>query len=77
MSGDVYLKSRQQLVENKRFRRPDTSHIPSLDSGLGNTSKSVIKRYTGDKIKGIGVLHKSNLVPVFSKEEAEDQAKMR
>lgn len=33
--------------------------------------------YTGDKILGIGVRHKSGLEPVFSKEQAEDLAKMR
>jgi hypothetical protein len=33
--------------------------------------------YTGDKILGIGTLHKSNAVPVFSVEEAQDMAKMR
>jgi hypothetical protein len=34
-------------------------------------------RYTGDKIIGIGTLHKSNAVPIFSEEEARDQATMR
>ena len=33
--------------------------------------------YTGDKMIGIGTLHKSNAVPVFSSEEASDMAKMR
>jgi hypothetical protein len=28
-------------------------------------------------IKGIGTMHKSNAVPIFSNEEAEDIAKMR
>jgi hypothetical protein len=35
------------------------------------------KVYTGDKMLGIGTLHKSNAVPVFSQEEALDMAKMR
>jgi hypothetical protein len=33
--------------------------------------------YTGDKMKGIGTLHKSNAVPIFTAEEAIDQANMR
>ena len=36
-----------------------------------------VQQYTGDQIVGIGTMHKSNAVPVFSNEEAEDLAKMR
>lgn len=35
------------------------------------------KVYTGDKIKGIGTMHKSNAVPIFSDSEARDIASMR
>lgn len=35
------------------------------------------KVYTGDKMKGIGTLHKSNAVPVFTDQEAIDIARMR
>ena len=35
------------------------------------------KVYTGTKIKGIGTLHKSNAVPVFSDDEAVEIAHMR
>ena len=51
--------------------------IPSRDSGLGNATKSAPKVYTGDKIVGIATMHKSNMVPVFSNQEAEDISKMR
>lgn len=33
--------------------------------------------YTGTKIIGIGTMHKSNAVPIFSDEEAKDISKMR
>jgi hypothetical protein len=33
--------------------------------------------YTGDKILGIGTMHKSNAVPIFSDDEAKDISKMR
>lgn len=51
--------------------------IPSRDSGLGIAAKREAPMYTGDKIKGIGTLHKSNAVPVFTDEEAIDLAHMR
>ena len=54
-----------------------TSHIPSLDSGLGNTPKVFSMEYTGEAMIGIGQLHKSNAIPVFSQEEAVDISKMR
>ena len=49
-----------------------------LDSGGGVGTKPVYGNvYTGDKMKGIGTLHKSNAVPIFTDEEAVDQANMR
>lgn len=33
--------------------------------------------YTGDRLLGIATMHKSNMVPVFSQESAEEIAKMR
>jgi hypothetical protein len=50
---------------------------PSLNSGIGIAAKAPVPVYTGDKIKGIGTMHKSNAVPVFSDEEAQDISKMR
>lgn len=50
----------------------------SVDSGVGNGTKPIEgKQYTGTKMLGIGTLHKSNAVPIFTDEEAKDQAKMR
>lgn len=57
--------------------RQTTKHIPSLDTGIGVAVKKETQHYTGDNMLGIGQLHKSNSVPVFRKEDAEDQAKMR
>lgn len=53
-----------------------TKHIPSLSTGGVAVSKPTMY-YTGTKMKGIGTLHKSNAVPVFSDEEAHDIARMR
>ena len=58
--------------------RASTKHIPSLDTGhTGAVRTKDIPKYTGTKILGIGTMHKSNAVPVFSQEEAHDIATMR
>lgn len=54
-----------------------TKNIPSRDSGLGIATKAEPQRYTGDAVLGISTLHKSNAVPVFSKDEAVSISKMR
>lgn len=54
-----------------------TDHIPSVDTGRGLAAKPADKVYTGDAMIGIGQLHKSNGVPIFSKEDAVNISKMR
>jgi hypothetical protein len=54
-----------------------TAHIPSLNTGVGTAARAPDKVYTGNAVVGISTLHKSNGVPVFSKEEAIDISKMR
>jgi hypothetical protein len=54
-----------------------TRHIPSLDTGGGSTAAVPVKVYTGDKMVGIGTMHKSNMVPIFSDQEAKDISTMR
>ena len=54
-----------------------TNHIPSLDTGKGLAVKREVQQYTGTAMLGIGQLHKSNAIPVFSKEDAVDISKMR
>jgi len=56
--------------------RNTTAHIKSVDTG-GNATLKPPKVYTGDKVKGIATMHKSNAVPVFSDEQAVDISKMR
>jgi hypothetical protein len=57
--------------------RTNTHHIRSLNSGAGVATMAPAKVYTGTKIKGIGTMHKSNAVPIFSDEEAVAIANMR
>ena len=65
-------------VVTKPFVREITNY-PSHQTNLPMSCTKPIegKRYTGDKMLGIGTLHKSNAVPIFSSEEAKDQASMR
>lgn len=57
--------------------RTTSNHIPSRGDGVGAAVLAPVKVYTGTKIKGIGTMHKSNAVPIFSDEEAKDIANMR
>jgi len=57
--------------------RTTTNHIKSLGDSTGNATLKPGNVYTGDKMIGIGQLHKSNAVPVFRAEDAEDIARMR
>lgn len=57
----------------------ETPHYPSLktESSGSTTKPNHPPTYTGDKMIGVGTLHKSNGVPLFRQEDLEDQAKMR
>jgi hypothetical protein len=55
----------------------ETAVIPSQDTGWVPCVKQHDQEYTGTKVKGIGTMHKSNAVPVFSDDEAKDISKMR
>jgi hypothetical protein len=84
-------KPKREFIQYEPAKHPhyrETQRIPSLSEenavsklqtirGHSQTPRAEPKIYTGSKLIGIGMLHKSNLVPIFSKEEAEDQANMR
>jgi hypothetical protein len=58
--------------------RSTSNHIQSRNTGeAGAVTYKASPQYTGSKILGIGTMHKSNAVPVFSDEEAHDIATMR
>jgi hypothetical protein len=60
----------------KTYVRETVRH-PSLNSGHHDTFAKPTKVYTGTKMLGIGTMHKSNSVPIFSDEEAVSIATMR
>jgi hypothetical protein len=77
-------KKRKRALESSTLQPPkvapyrrETPKIQSLPFTAGPCVKAPDKVYTGTAIKGIGTMHKSNAVPVFSNEQAEDIAKMR
>ena len=57
--------------------RRETPKIPSLPFTGGVCAKKENPVYTGNAIKGIGTMHKSNAVPIFSDEQAIEIATMR
>ena len=50
---------------------------PTSDVIPGFCPKRKENTYTGDKLLGIATMHKSNMVPVFKKEDAEEISRMR
>ena len=63
--------------------RTNTHKFKSMNAnelGLGARGGAAYKvspQYTGSKMLGVSVLHKSNGIPVFSDEEIKDISKMR
>ena len=51
--------------------------VNSVDTGWVACTKPQDQAYTGSKVKGIGIMHKSKAVPIFSDDEAIEISKMR
>jgi hypothetical protein len=64
-------------VKNTTPPGRETPYIESRDTGWVTCVKKQDQTYTGEKMKGVGVMHKSNSVPVFSDQEAKDISSMR
>jgi hypothetical protein len=75
-SKSPVIKTKLSLNKMVTYHR-ETPSIASLDTGFIACVKKFGNSYTGDKIKGIGTMHKSNAVPVFSDNEAKEIASMR
>ena len=76
----VVPKKEQSLSDVYSLGKPagrETPKIPSLPFTAGPCTKAPDKVYTGNAIKGIGTMHKSNAVPIFTDDEAKDISKMR
>lgn len=55
----------------------ETVRVASQDTGWVACTTAANQEYTGTKVKGIGTMHKSNAVPIFSDEEAVEISTMR
>ena len=68
----------EPVIRSGIFRR-ETPDYPSVTKVGGQyvAEKRERDTYTGDKLLGITVIHKSNLVPIFSQEHAKDVSSMR
>ena len=74
----VVAKSSVEAWKPAKSYIRETPRYPSLGMTGGNATKPIHgKVYTGTAMIGIGTLHKSNAVPIFNSEDAQDQAKMR
>jgi hypothetical protein len=64
--------------EPKEAYRRETPEYPSCSNNIaGFAPKKESPKYTGTLIKGIATMHKSNAVPIISKQEATDISQMR
>lgn len=78
---------REKLPHDKKGRRLGVYSAPNLteDVRVGQSQSKAVgtgyskgeNKYTGTLVKGIATMHKSNAVPVISKEDAIDIANMR
>jgi len=78
-SQGLGLSNQKKSVSKKPTysHRSDTDNYQSFDSGKGQATKKESQKYTGNKLIGIGMMHKSNLVPIFNEEQAKDISTMR
>lgn len=67
----------RRLHDNGLSTQSRNRVLPPTSDKVGNGFKKEENRYTGGNLLGIATAHKSCLVPVFSKNQAEDLARMR
>ena len=79
---DQSKKQRAMQAETLTYKlsappgRDTGTRLPSRDTGgIAQTKPAPV--YTGTKVLGIGTMHKSNAVPIFSSEEAVEISSMR
>ena len=73
-------KRTKKVFKELELKKPnirETKEVLSLNTNIGSTAKVETTKYTGDKLIGIAVVHKSCLQPVFSQEQATEIARMR
>ena len=69
-------ESRQSNNTPTYYRRETTEYLSAPDSN-GVAARVDAPQYTGNLIKGIATMHKSNAVPVINEQEMVDISRMR
>ncbi len=77
--ASVGVKGRTKLkgVEHVNLRDGISENAKLTNGIAGNGAKKAANVYTGDYFMGIATMHKSNAVPITSREQAVDSATMR
>jgi hypothetical protein len=75
--ADKKILDKEWRCEYRETMQPDLSGYRSNGIGHGVAAKPEPKVYTGKNLMGIATMHKSNMVPVFNSQDAEDISKMR
>ena len=71
------VKVKSPVVNSLVIRETHSDKIKSFSTPGGSTALKESKVYSGDKLIGIGTLHKSNCIPVFRQDDAKDLSSMR
>ncbi len=69
--------ARTLVVQENINRNDGHRNLPSKVTLGQDVSLKPPPKYTGTEMIGVSVIHKSGLQPIFSKDSAEDVAKMR
>ena len=81
ISGPIANKPIEKKEFNYSLKVPigrESTKIPSRETWTtGAVTSGKTQQYTGTNMIGIGTLHKSNAVPIFSEQEAKDISTMR
>lgn len=75
--ADRELLAKQWRSQYAEDMSTDRSDYVSAGMSSGTAAKAEPKTYTGGNLKGIATMHKSNMVPVFNTQDAEDISRMR
>lgn len=68
---------KKTYVPSRPYRREFSKGSSVIGTGKVELGRKESSQYTGGKLLGIATMHKSNMVPVFKKQDAEDISKMR
>ena len=75
-------KKVQEKIEPLIYKLTSPRETPNVGQSIPDSHKGAVAskqtpKYTGTKMLGIGTLHKSNAVPIFTDDEAKSISSMR